>query len=154
MTNNEWVRLVKEHEDKVREGIEAVIRAASQEDNCTIAATMNADGYVSKPFIETGIDGDVFAGEAIYICGRQASTDFEYSMEDLLCELTENQMADFLVWCQGNSEVPTLDTMEEWDKEIFDAAVETNIEDYIDATIDGDIEAAWVQLIEENEESD
>lgn len=153
MTNNEWVKVVEDHEGAVRDGIEAVIRIASEDDNCTIAATMDSEGHVSEPFIDSGIDGDVYAGDAIYICRRQASTDFEYTFGDLLYDLTEKQLTAFLVWCQGNDEIPDIDTMSEWDHEIFDTAVASNIEDYVDATIDSEVEAEWVQLIEKEEEA-
>ena len=145
-----WLSLVTEKEDEIREALTEAYKLSWREYNNDksisgrYSVTIDKNGKVSKPFFEcNSTDGDVFAGTAIY-CGSYATvTDIEYTDEDIISELDEDEKEEFLKWCEGNDEDPeTESALIEWSNKcpgcvgIYDRCIADMVEDYIDAYMD------------------
>jgi len=152
MENAKWMEMIIEKEDEVR----AAIRKCHEDawkgwgfSGSTIAITMNANGEISDTFIEnSSMDGEVYAGTAIYLARVATVLDVEYEFDDILAELDETELRAYITWCHENEEIPSMETVSEWDDAIVETAVDAIREGYAEATIDIDTDSTWVQLLE------
>lgn len=152
MNKVNWLEIITGNENRVREAIRKCHEDAWKGwgfSGSTISITMNADGEISDTFIENNsMDGEVYAGKAIYLARAATVLDIEYDLDDILAELDETELRDFVAWCHENSEVPDMGTVREWDDDITESAIQAIREGYAEAAIDSDTDMAWDGLIE------
>ena len=147
-----WLEIITGNENRVREAIRKCHEDAWKGwgfSGSTISITMNADGEISDTFIENNsTDGEVYAGKAIYLARVPTVLDIEYGFDDILAELDETELRDFVMWCHENDEIPSMETVSEWDDAIVGTAVDAIREGCAEANIDSDTDMAWDGLIE------
>jgi hypothetical protein len=152
MNKVNWLEIITGNENRVREAIRKCHEDAWKGwgfSGSTISITMNADGEISDTFIENNsTDGEVYAGKAIYLARVPTVLDIEYGFDDILAELDETELRDFLMWCHENDEMPSMETVSEWDDAIVGTAVDAIREGCAEANIDSDTDMAWDGLIE------
>ncbi len=153
MENAKWMEMIIEKEDEVRAAIRKCHEDARKGwgfSGSTIAITMDTNGEISDTFIENSsmMDGEVYARTAIYLARVATVLDVEYDFDDILAELDEVQLRGFVAWCHENEEIPSMETVSEWDDAIVETAVDAIREGYAEANIDIDTDSTWIQLLE------
>ena len=125
MTNKDWLKLMEEKEDEIREKLaELYCQAAYNHDenfgsfaaeNCLILDD-NGELSIVKETPNT-MDGRVWAGKAMYIATLKDFNLFENEFEEewIRNELGQEKFQEFEKFLEENNEYPVLDTLKEYD---------------------------------------
>lgn len=139
MTNKEWITLIEEHEDALRDTIEeAYEKACGASPDLVYCVELDQVGRIGiAEFIgSNSMSGCVHDGNAIEIIRIAGfdptdGDDFSYFPEDDMT-LTDTEKKDFLAWAEANDTgKPTPSDLEEWDEIIYHRWYNDYCENYL-----------------------